>query len=43
MTVKVIAISAVAIVAIAFAANFGLERAGFSSEEQRSSSSVRLD
>lgn len=43
MTLKVIAISTVAIIVIAFASNFGLERAGFSSEEQRSGSSVRLD
>ncbi|MGX9353218.1 hypothetical protein ACS3QZ_18645 [Shimia sp. W99] len=40
---KVILTSAVAIAAIAVAANFGLDRAGFSAQDQQSGSSVRLD
>ena len=40
---KVILMSAIAIAVIAVAANFGLERAGYSAQEQNAGSSVRLD
>lgn len=40
---KVILISAVTIVVIAVVASFGLDQAGYSSQEQQSGSSVRLD
>lgn len=40
---KTILASVAAIVVIALAASFGLERAGFSSQDQQTSSSVRVD